>query len=179
MTISIPGLYKDPLIRSYLYPEEMEAVMYVKKESDISRNKGDLAPIILDKIVFGLAIRLHDGGKKVIMDGCPRGVSQAQLFMNMLGEERRSHYKIIELCFLDNPEGKSRERQLYRAQNSDLSTEEKQKKIAKIPRKIQVYLENTLHGVKLMEELGVPKLVLDAEQPIYSIHEQIKKYIKI
>ena len=97
ISVSIPSLYKrrDFDITEYLTEDEKEKIKEVKEESDLSRKKGFLAPIILDEILFNLAFRLSKLGKTVVIDGGPRGVAQAKLFMDYYLKKKKTLTRLL------------------------------------------------------------------------------------
>lgn len=180
ISVSIPSLYKrrDFDITEYLTEDEKEKIKEVKEESDLSRKKGFLAPIILDEILFNLAFRLSKLGKTVVIDGGPRGVAQAKLFMDLLPEEEKDSYKVIELYFEEKEEDMSRDRQYVRTiNNQELSIEDAISKIVKIPNKITVYLNDTRPGLEYLAQNGIKIGRFEATNTIEKIHEDIMNFL--
>lgn len=180
ISISIPALYKKREILSpYISSDDMRIIEDVEPESSAARDCGELAPFILDRIVFNLAVRLQKLGKTVILDGCPRGLAQAKLFIDILEQQGLlMYFKIVLLYFPLLPETCSQNRQIYRINyNGLLSDVDREKKIKKIPRKIKVYMDNTLPGVQYMLDAGVQHISVDATLSAEDIQEYILNFL--
>lgn len=180
LTVSVPGLYKQQeVLFPYLLPNEIAEIERVKDERSQARARGELAPIILDQIVFTLALRAHSLGKIVIMDGCPRGLTQATMFMEMLDDDLKVQYKIIELAFTSNPRKWSIERQLLRLrEDPTLTDEEVALRAKKIPKKVEVFFNDTVPGLNYLLNQGVIKLSVNALDTRENIHEVIKSFLQ-
>lgn len=180
ISISIPSLYNRRRfnIMQYLTEQEKEVINDVKAESTLSRKQGFLAPIVLDEIMFRLALRLNGMGKTVVIDGGPRGVSQAELFLKMIGQDNLEMYKIVELYFENNESEQSRDRQYVRTvSNKNLSIADAISKIIKIPNKISVYLNDTRPGVRYMEKRGIKVGRFEATDTVENIHSGILDFL--
>lgn len=178
--VSIPSLYDRRAVNvsRYLTEDEKTAVKEAAEESSLSRKQGVLAPIVLDEILFRLSLRLSDMGKNVIIDGGPRGMAQAVMFLNMLHEKDLKEYKVVELYFERNEAEQSRDRQYTRTvNNKSLSIENAIGKIMKIPNKISVYLNDTRPGIDYMKERGVRIGRFEATDTIENIHNDITGFL--
>lgn len=180
ISISIPSLYNRRRfdIMQYLTEKEKEVINDVKTESAFSRKQGFLAPIVLDEIMFRLALRLNDMGKTVVIDGGPRGISQAEMFLRMIGPDDLENYKVVELYFKENESEQSRDRQYIRTvNNKNLSISDAISKIMKIQNKISVYLNDTRPGVRYMEKKGIKVGRFEATDTVENIHSCILDFL--
>jgi len=175
IAVSIPSLYRNgSKIVAFLTEDEKYKILQVKEESDSARMEGILAPFVLDEIVFSLAYRLHSMGKTVLMDGCPRGVPQAKLFLSGLNFEQRCQYKIIELVFPQDEITHSQTRQYNRVLKSHVEeTEEAKLKIAKIPTKTSLFISETRQGLNYLKAEGISVISINATSKVTDIHKDV------
>jgi len=139
-----------------------------------ARDRGELAPIELDKLLFKSLQRV--GGEIVVaLDGCPRGVRQARLFLEK--GELSASAGIILFYFPENERTWSLNRQYSRecVKRGESSARARQHIFQ---RKFEVYMRDTLPGVTLLARTGVPIIRLAATMDAQLIHERVVTAVK-
>lgn len=163
--LSIPNMchkYTDRYIE-YLSGEDIGIINKNLNESKECRDRGILSPIELDIVMFNLAIKLNNEKNFVFLDGGPRGVKQAELWIDIMKKNKVENYKIINAVFDEREEEFSRERQYIRiVKNKSLSAAEGLKKMMKIDSKINVYINDTKKALCLLKENGCEVLKYNA-----------------
>lgn len=180
IVLSVPALCgkRELDLTDILTKEELQIINDCKSETDEKRILGQLAPFALDTILFNVAIRLSKKGKTVILDGAPRGLRQAKLFLHLLSEKELSSFKIVELYFKENEYKNSQDRQFYRAiKKSPLVVEEAIKRITKISNKIDVFMKDTKIGLQFLKEKNIAIGRFNASESKELITSQIISFL--
>lgn len=147
----------------YLSNEDIEIINKNLNKSNECRDKGILSPIELDIVMFNLAVKLNSKDTIVILDGGPRGVRQAEIWIEVMKKNKIEGYKIVNAVFNEREEDFSKERQYLRIiKNNNLSPTEALKKMMKIDSKIDVYINDTKKALCLLKENGCEVLKYNA-----------------
>ena len=134
-----------------------------------ARATGDLAPLIFDRLLFTAARRaLAD--RFVVLDGAPRGVAAAKVFLEMRDLAPRT--TIVNLRLPDDERAYSLRRQRAR-ERARRGAVEAVRREPVFRRKYSVYANNTTWGLELLIEAGIRCVRTGAaERP-----EQVQKAI--
>jgi adenylate kinase family enzyme len=171
---SVPRLLRgqEDLV-TMLTPAEVAELEGLSQASAAARSRGDLAPLAVDRLLFSALARLPAQGF-VALDGCPRGMAQARLFLET--GNLASQTLVVELRFPEHTPASSFLRQIER-ETEKRGTEEALAKLAVFARKTQVFLNDTSAGLCLLRDAGIPSLTFDATVKADSIHAQIRDAI--
>lgn len=116
--LSVPKLckYEQNELNEFLIEEEKQAVDQNLAKVNENREKGQLFPVELDRILLEIAIRLSHAGINIILEGYPRGIEQAKIFIEKVNSNHlRDSLKLICLNFNDHELESIKKRQFERA----------------------------------------------------------------
>jgi adenylate kinase family enzyme len=169
--VSVPYILnkKEDVIK-LLTEDELSIVNKYLNQAFKVAYKGYLAPIVYDKILLSLAKRLHDQGNMVIMDGSPRGFMQAEYFLQ--NQVFTKHGTIINLEFDNKSYEYSVSRQFAR-QALEYGIDDAISKLELFQNKANVYHTDTVNGLLLVKESGIPILSFEARENASILHQQI------
>lgn len=169
---SVPRLLRgQPDLVAVLSPSELAQLDGLRKPSAVARDRGELAPVEVDALLLSAVSRLET--PVVALDGCPRGIAQARLF---LGTGFAARTTVVELRFPDDPAVMSLRRQTER------ETAVRGPEYARVRRhvfesKVRVFVHDTLIGLELLDAASVPHLQIDASLPADEVHERVVEAI--
>jgi hypothetical protein len=139
------------------------------------RNRGELAPLELDHLLLRVVERVR-GYDFVALDAYPRGMAQAFVFLSRETVWGRAH--LMHLRFPGDEQAWSLQRQWSRAcQRRGVGWARSQ--MAVFERKTGVYMEDTIRGVALLREWGVPVNTLDATASPQAIHDKVMRALHL
>ncbi|MGE5571465.1 MAG: hypothetical protein ACM3ZU_00385 [Bacteroidota bacterium] len=174
---SVPRLLRrqDSLIR-LLSAEERAELDALMAAAQAARLRGELAPIALDRILFRGLSRIT-GDALVALDGCPRGAQQARLFLGLAS--LRQNTTVVQLRMGDTCDeiGVSVHRQ-FRRESLRRGEEAALARYPVFKRKVEIYLEDTLAAVAILEEAGVPVRRVDAMLTPDEVHRRVLSIVK-
>lgn len=80
VVLSVPRLVKSSEAKCYLNSDEAETVTRLSGEIALAKQRGELAPLIMDYILFDVVKRVSESRRYILLDGCPRGLEQVLAF---------------------------------------------------------------------------------------------------
>jgi adenylate kinase family enzyme len=163
----------DEEILHLLTKKEIELLESMKPKTKSARMSGNLASIIYDDILFKTTKRIPEE-TMVLFEGGPRSLEIARLFLKQ--EHLTEESIIFHFSFPENEYEYSLSRQVYRALiNHDFDYVKKE--IVRFKQKYDVYFNDTLKGLELLRNSGIPVYTINPHQNISVIEEKIKKEV--
>ncbi|HLF27507.1 MAG TPA: AAA family ATPase [Anaerolineae bacterium] len=170
MIASVPRLVRQETeLMNLLLPDERDELRSSLDAAHVARDRGELAPISLDRMLFRAISRVATD-VFVALDGCPRGLRQAGLFLNIDALARRT--VVAKFYFPDDTPSASLQRQFERERRKR-GRATAQARLPIFQRKVEVYTQDTLPGVDRLACAGIPITRVDATWPPAAIHQII------
>ena len=156
--------------KPYLTEQEIQFIESMKSETRQVRGQGILANIEYDKILYKTIERLPQG-TAVLYEGGPRGYEIVKLFLqqrHLIGETIVFHFQFPEYEYEH-----SISRQVYRAlKKYDFSSVQEQ--MNRFKQKYDVYKNDTLKGLELLQQHGVPVFPINPHFSVDAISQMIE-----
>jgi hypothetical protein len=169
LVASVPRLVRgDPSLLALLTDEERAEVERLRTLAEAARRQGLLAPVALDRLLFAALQRVPES-RPILLDGCPRGLEQAQLYCTPAPP---SDALVVHLTFARDPLHGSLARQYLRDQQRH-GREAAAQGMAKYWQKWRVYCEQTCAGLRYLQSHGIPIYILDAGAPACALLARI------
>lgn len=168
---SVPRLLRgDPELFELLTPSEQQQHQRCSRAADATRSNGDLAPLVYDRLLFSCLARTNK--PVVLLDGGPRGARPAMVFLRTPGLAAAT--VVVHLSFRSDELKRSLARQRARevARRGEAAAALGS---ARFMRKAEVYLSDTVRGLRILADAGVPMLSLDASLSPMECHSAVRE----
>lgn len=166
-------VYKEKDILPYLSEDEISRINHFQQDGISAKNNGMLAPILFDQILYSCICRIEHKDV-IILDGSPRGLSRAELFIS--NKFLKENTMVINFEFTEKTFEHSIIRQFSRAvlkNNVDKALSE----MNRFKTKFDVYDKDTKPGLSLLKEVGIHVCTINALGDKQNIHTQILAFI--
>lgn len=169
---SVPRLIRQQAdLLAYLTGDEREELNALVDLARQARECGNLAPIRHDELLFEVAARSSGDDETImVLDGCPRGRPQAQIFLSK--DCLAAQTAVVQLYFPEQEVASSLARQ-YARECRKRGEAAAQARRHVFQRKLEIYLRDTLPGIALLASAGVPVIRLAATLPSSEVHERV------
>lgn len=173
---SVPRLVRqEATLQVLLSDEERIQIQAWQNEAAIARNKGELAPIWLDALLFNVITRVPNT-TIVTLDGCPRGKAQAELFLQNEVVTRAT--TIIQLYFPDDDEIALSLHRQYEREKLKRGRDAADNRMVVFQRKAEVYQTNTRAGLTVLGAAGIPVVRVNALESSETIHAIVRAVVE-
>jgi len=159
---SIPAMVKNKRgFHKFLTQADIIKLNQFHYKTDASREKGELAPIELDELLFEVCLkRIFNEKTNIILDGMPRGIKQAEIFWEMAQSSHKSNFFLAHLVFPENQAANSFHRQYLRAvENKGLL--QAYSELDKFRTKIKVYEGDTMAACRFLQDKAIGYFEVD------------------
>ncbi|MCA1031354.1 nucleoside monophosphate kinase [Bacillus timonensis] len=164
-------IFLEDEIKKYINEEELK---WIEEQMDSTRREkrlGNLASIEYDQLLIEITKRLPEESV-ILFDGFPRSYNRAELFLQQ--QHLIKDTIVIQLQFENDEFEHSISRQFFRGLKKRgfnfVLTE-----FDRFFKKTEIYQSETLKGVALLNEKGIPVFSINALLPISSIEQRIEE----